>query len=53
VEDKGVEHGLRMLQSDDFSLMSGDVVWALCRFGIISMLSVLIGLGFGLAASFI
>ena len=50
----GVENGMRfLLEADNFSLVSSDVVWALCRFGVISMLSILIGVGFGLIASFI
>jgi len=53
MEDGAVSHGLRTLQTADFSLMSGDVVWAVCRFSFITMMSILIGVSFGLVASFI
>lgn len=52
-DDLGIENGLRSLSGEDFSLMSSDVLFTLTRFSMITMLSVIIGVGFGLIASFI
>lgn len=52
-EPAEIENGLRMLNTQELDLGSGDVVWGLCRFGIIASLSIIIGISFGLAASFV